>query len=895
MVRRLTLVLLVLGIATVGCSSSDSAPGGSGGTGGGGGGGGDLEWPPEATVYFDEDRVFNADCATDEDCAMALGYYHAFDRFVQMDLRRRLPTGRIGDILPPDLAGLLSDDFADLRALYSTRDGQPLEDYLYAQTSPKTKALIDAYSVGVNKWISDMKNGENGATFPREFTHRALDYSPEAVPEWEPEDSVAAILAVIEGLTNDESDQVRAAVARENIDDDAKFSDLWSRRPLEPSSILPLDWEPPSPPAAAEKSRPSGGFDRTSLPVHPGARNVIRRLHAKLERTLDLRNLILGPGDRRSGDTGSNNWVVGPSLTTAGNALLCNDPHLGMSQPAFWYIAHLDAKTNGSGQIHSAGGTWAGLPWVLMGQNEHLAWGLTTTYLDLSDVYVETLVQDGDGNPTGVMFNGEEVPFVRVPWTVNFSDGSTEDKELLFVPHHGAVREMDIEAGTALTLRWTGNDVDTDINYPTLLNLATNIEEAKAAIANITTAGQNLVVIDSDNNIGWFPYNRVPKRTWATNLEGAAPPWLPLDGTGDYEWDEYFALEELPQAMNPESGYVATANNDMTGSLFDGDPTTLPNGDPHPPYQVWAVAGFRHKQITNLIEGVGNAHTKATMDSIIGDIYSLIGERMVPKILELANDAQTFPGFNGLKVISALENWNYSCPSGIDGTKTDSPMVADADELLEASGCAAFHTMLIELRARIEENEFAPQGRAPSFATYYSIVDPTELVAGDVYWDNPGTMGLETKYEVMSDALQAAGDFLDGELGPDETKWPWGALHGMLLTSDLSGISSVFSDYDNPPPGEPLWANDGGLFTVDVANPGQEDFVQTAGPTTRFVCEASASGPRCTIMLPGGQSGDIDSPHYEDLLPDWLDNVPMPLVFDIEQAKQNAAETINFE
>lgn len=893
MVRRLTLVLLVLGIVTLGCSSSDNAPGGAGGTGGNIG---DLEWPPDATVYFDDNRIFNADCATDEDCAMALGYYHAFDRFVQMDLRRRLPTGRIGDILPPDLAGLLSDDFADLRALYSRRDGTPAEEYLYDQSSPKTKALLDAYTVGVNKWISDMKNGENGATFPREFTHRALDYSPDRVPEWTPQDSMAAILAVIEGLTNDESDQVRAAVARENINNDAKFSDLWSRRPLEESSSLPLDWVPPQPPFASEKRRIANLPRRPSPLLPPKDANVIRRLHEKLERTIDLRNLILGPADRRSGDTGSNNWVVGPSRTSAGNALLCNDPHLGMSQPAFWYLAHLDAKTNGSGGIHTAGGTFAGLPWVLMGQNEDIAWGLTTTYLDLSDVYVERLVTDGDGNPTGVMFKGEEVPFVRVPWTVNYSDGSTEDKELLFVPHHGAVREMDVEAGTALTLRWTGSDVDTDINYPTELAVATNIEEAKAAISNITTAGQNLVVIDSENNIGWFPYNRVPKRTWATSLDGDAPSWLPLDGTGDYEWDEYFALEELPQAMNPESGYIATANNDMTGSLFDGDPTTLPNGDPHPPYQVWAVAGFRHKQIVNLIEGVGDQHTRATMDAIIGDVYSLIGERMVPKILEIANDDQTLPGINGLKVISALQSWDYTCPSGINGVRADSPMVEDADELLASSGCTAFHAMLIELRARIEENEFAPQGHAPSFAAYYSILDPSELVAGDVYWDNPATTGVvETKYEVMSDSLQAVGDFLDGELGADETKWPWGALHGMLLTSDLSGISSVFSDYDNPPPGQPLWANDGGLFTVDVANPGQEDFVQTAGPTTRFVCEASETGPACTIMLPGGQSGDITSPHYEDLLPGWLDNVPLPLVFDIAEAEANAATTIVFQ
>ena len=132
-----------------------------------------------------------------------------------------------------------------------------------------------------------------------------------------------------------------------------------------------------------------------------------------------------------------------------------------------------------------------------------------------------------------------------------------------------------------------------------------------------------------------------------------------------------------------------------------------------------------------------------------------------------------------------------------------------------------------------------PADAAPSFATYYSIVDPSQLVAGDVYWDDPGTTPeVETKYQVMSDALQAAGAFLEGELGADETQWAWGRLHGLLLSADVSTFGIL--DYNNPPLNDPLFANDGGLFTVDVANPGISDFVQTAGASTRFVCEASA-------------------------------------------------------
>ncbi len=877
--KALCLLILVLSIA--GCGSDQGSPTV---------GPGDLEWPPDATIYFDENRVFNADCATDEDCAMALGYYHAFDRFVQMDIRRRFATGRFAGILEPSVAGLLADGFADLRALFSTRDGEPAEDFLYAQASDKTKGLLDAYAVGVNKWIEDVQAGENGATFPREFGHPLIIYTPADIPEWTPQDCVAAVLALVENLTNDESQQLNAAEARADIGDDAKFSDLWARRPLEESAILPLDWTPAPPPTASMTQTMNTAYRRDDI------RPLVQRLQQKLASLDGLREMILGPVTDVD-EVGSNNWVVGPSLTVDGSALLSNDPHLGMTQPATWYLAHLDAVTNGRGEIHTAGSTFAGLPWVIVGQNERIAWGVTTTNMDFSDVYIETLTADGNG----VVFRGSDVPFTRVPFDLVFSDGSTDQRELLFVPHHGPVREIDRDAGTAISLRWTGNDLDTDINVLTDLARATTTEEARQALLQVTTIGQNWVVIDSENNIGWYPYNRLPKRTWATDLAGDAPAWLPLDGaSGDYEWEEYFAIEELPQATNPESGYIATANNDMTGALFDEDPTTLPSGASQPPYQSDVAAGFRHSQIVNLIEGIGDQHTRATMDAIVSDVYSLIGERMVPGMIEIAEDVLTVPGVNGPKVINALKGWDFTCPTGLDGTNTESsPLASDADELLASSGCTAFHALLIDLRVRIEEGENAPSGRKPSVAVFQSIANPSnpDLVAGDVYWDNPNTAEVETKFDVMSDALQEIGDFLADQLGDDETRWAWGRLHGLLLQSDLSSLSSVFAEFDNPPPNEPLFANDGGLFTVDVANPLQQsgrEYIQTAGPSTRFVCEASATGPSCTIQLPGGQSADIDSPYYEDLLPGWLANEPLPLVFDIAEAAANADETITF-
>ncbi|MEM8609282.1 MAG: penicillin acylase family protein [Myxococcota bacterium] len=902
--RAVVLLVSVLALAVAGCGDDSDNGAGSGGTAGSGGGGGggvggdggsggtgatDFTWPPDATAYFDESGVLSADCSTDEDCAMVLGYYHAFDRFVQMDLGRRLPTGRLADLVAPIIAQSLGipEVAARSRQLYSTRDGQPVEEFLFEQSSPESRALLEAYAVGVNQWISDVRTGENGATFPREFNDVLLDYTADDIPEWTPADSLAAISFLLSQLTLNESGQINAGIAREEIGDDDIFSDLFSRRPINGSVILPST--PPEAIAASVQKR-------RLLPYQPYARALpaLRNLSKKLERDRAVAglwggNFVLGD------EIGSNNWVVSPSNTAAGNALLSNDPHLGMEQPMTWYLALIDAKTNGTGDVRAAGATFPGIPWMLVGHNDDVAWGVTTTNMDFGDVYIEELVFDGE-EPIGVVSGDDTVEFIRRPFAVQFNDGTSEEFELLFTPHHGPVREIDVEAGTAITYRWTGSDTDTDADAATAFNRASTVEEFRQAVELSTSTGQNFVVIDTNGDVGWYPYSRIPKRNWATGLDGEAPPWLPLDGaSGLFEWDEFFPYEELPQVTNPVAGYVATANNDQTGALQDGNPASE-----GPPFQTEAAAGYRHAQIVNLLEAE-DQHTVDTMLATVGDIHSLIGEEMTPAILDIATDDQTTLTANGQKVVNALQGWvDYECPTGLDGMLVDAPLTSDADELAEASGCAAFHVALVELDRAIIGDQTATGGRPPNYATFFSIVDPAQLNAGDIYWDDVDTPEVETKYEITAAALDTAGAYLVANIGEDETEWAWGIIHGLTLSSRLAALG--IPNYDNPPPGGTFFTNDGGLFTVDVANPGfrggeggSEDYVQTAGPSMRLVCEAPPSGVECSIQLPGGQSGDIDSPNYDDLLPGWLANEPIDVPFDIAESAANAVRTVTFD
>jgi len=850
----------------------------------------DLEWPPNATAYFDEYGILNADCATDEDCAMVLGYYHAADRFVQMDFGRRFATGRLTDIMEKSVAqGFgVAEIAANKRALFSTRDGRPIEEFALEQASDKTMAMLVAYSAGVNQWIDDVRDSRNNAVFPRELAAFPFVYGPEDIPEWTPRDCLAMALVTLETHTSTEDIEVSAGAARDVVNDDVRFSDLWGLRPRVESSILRPGWTPPE----ASSTR------RSAIEKQPPPRDLVnagpalRHLQARLERIQEFQTPILGadPGG------GSNNWVIGPSRSATGNALFASDPHLPMSQPATFYLAHLDAKTNGTGKIHTVGATAVGIPWVGWGQNENIAWSVTDTYLDMTDVYIEELVQDGEGNPMGVMFKGEVVPFTRVPFPVTFIDGTTEDHELLFVPHHGPVREIDSDNAVAITLRWTGSDLDTDIEYLSALNTAKTVMEARTALEHVTTLGWNFAVADTDGNIGWFPYNRLPKRTWATNLSGDAPPWLPLDGRCAvpercYEWTEYFDYAELPQAINPTEGFISTANNDMTGALFDGDPTN----DGYPPFQTDVQPGIRHARIVALIESIGAEHTTATMHRIQHDVYSLQGALQTPGFLAIAESDMTTLSEGAQKIANALKAWeSFTCPTGLKGPYVDSELTDDPNELREASGCAAFHAALYNCRPLGLRKDYV---KPTPIAYFDSIVDPSRLVAGDVYWDDPDTPEIETKYQTIGECFDVAGRLLATNLGlgEDETQWAWGRVQRLVLRSNLSNF--LIPTYDNPPPGETPFTNEGGLFTVSPTNPGLDaaGFFQAIGAAMRLVCEALPTGPSCTIEVPGGQSSHIDSEHYDDLLFKYLDGEPIDLVFDINEAKANAVRTVTFE
>ena len=853
--------------------ASDSGGSGSGDTSGGDGGSGDTDGSGalegvsipglsgELTASFDALGVLHLLCATDEDCAAGLGYFHARDRFEQMDLRRRVTTGRISQLVG---AAAIEVDKRN-RVTFMTRDGRYLEEAILENASPKSVAILEAYSAGVNAWLADMRAGRNGAVLSEEYSFGLVH--EENIPDWEPKDTVSSVIALADSLTNSGRDDLAISDYIAGFGEELAYELVgpWS---LDPTVIAP-DYAP--------AGRGSLVLPRTGkAPDYGPWRSVMASA---------LGEPGYVPATLQTSIKGSNNWVVSGTRTASGNALLANDPHLTLSNPAIWYIATVDSKSRGTGNWHAGGMSFAGLPLFLIGQNERVAWGATTTYYDMADAYLETLSPDGDG----VIFNGATVPFITVNHTFEVANTVTGVLEpqvvpLKIVPHHGPVLSLDAASGKAVSLRWTGNDMTTDINFLTDLNFSNNIAEAKVAISEATSVGQNWVVIDAENNIGWFPLSRVPLRPWASR---SLSPWAALPGDGSAEWQGFYAYDDLPQALNPVAGYVVTANNDMTGALADGDATN----DGYSPLQTSSDFGFRASRIKALVEAGGNTHTKATMNEIAADTHLLAAEMLLPALFEAAAAATLDATQTAL--VARLTAWDRTCPTGLATSDAAGAASDDAAEREAAVACMIFHEFLQTATELTFDDEAAANSyatgtgtawpvKAPVMTLLRLVSQPTTFDAAHTYWDDVSTAAVtETQGETLLRALTASADKLATAFGSaDAESWLWGRKHVLKLPADLFSSFGI-STYDNGP-----YANDGGFATVDVANPESArsgDFSHTAGPSMRMQCEADpvSSTVSCQYQLPGGQSQHRTSPNYQDHLPLWLSNTPRDLAMSV--------------
>lgn len=722
-----------------------------------------------------------------EDAYFGLGFAHAQDRLWQMEMSRRIAAGRLAEVVG---AGALDTD-RFLRTLGVRRAAEAS----LAKLDPGTRRVLDAYAAGVNAFLATRH------VLPPEFW--LLRVAPEP---WTAADSMAWIKMMAWDLgANWRNELLRMRLAKTLPQ--ARIDELL----------------PPYPGDAPLKIR-----DLKTL--YEGLEGDARALGSVM---LEVAALL--PGWLPDG-AGSNNWVVSGKRSASGKPLLANDPHLGLTAPPVWYFAQLTAPG-----LDAIGATLPGVPGILLGRNERIAWGATNTGPDVQDLFIEKL----EGRDAYLTPDGPR-PFAMREETIKVR-GAPDVKLLVRVTRHGPVVSDVLRPaaglaprGHVLAFAWTAlADDDTSIRGALNLARARNWKEFRAALRDLQAPQQNMVYADVDGNIGFVAAGRVPVRKPANDLEGLAPApgWQ-----AKYDWAGWIPFDELPQSYNPPSGEIVTANQKIT-----------PPGYPHFITSEWQPP-YRARRITELLDALAR-HSIASFARIQADVVSLPAREQLPRLL--ATKPLSPEAGRALALLSA---W-------------DGSMAAERPEPLIMTAWWR------ELTRAIYADELGEAFDANWLQRPEFIRNVLADKDGQSRWcDDVRTAKKESCDEVLSASLEAALADLRQRYGKDMQRWKWGVAHPALHEHRPFGrvplLARLF-DISVPSPG--------GAFTIDVGrsnfNDAAHPYASRHAPSLRAIYDLSNMQASLFIHS-GGQSGNPLSPDYRAFSRAWAAGEYIPMLTD---------------
>jgi penicillin G amidase len=874
------------------------------------------------------------------DVGYAEGYVMAEDRLIEMDLGRRLGEGTLSALVGSLDPSILATDIA-MRMQNMTATATTTWQDLMASTAPRDQALVQTvqnFAAGINAFVADANAGK--ATLPP--TSQTF-YSAQNFTAWTPTDSIVlAYLQAFELVYDSDTEitftqiQTAATAIFDNSTNPTYAArkgigkDLEILTPQDPTFNLP-GWTGFNGDTSEAKSgrvskRSAAKGHKTAAPDHALARaprltKAVDGALALLERDAKT---MRGIGNDRMvyPIRGSNNFILGPSLTADHHVVIGNDTHLALNNPPDFYLVQLVAS-GGPVPINVMGVNFPGIPGIVLGNNEHIAWAATDNYIDVTDVYQETVVNCADSTPyagTGspcVVFNGLNVALV--PRLESFQIGtfgnitSTVMQTLYDVPQHGPIiPNLDANnnvlplTSTELSVKYAGYQPSQLLRA--LLGVATSstMQEAVAALdQDFGVGGENWLIGDDQGNFGWTQVCTVPRRA------AGYAPWLVLPGTGEAEWGASMDRHYIPHAYNPDAGYITTANNDPIGVTKNNDPFfSQPMVGDSPLYLGFDYdPGTRVGRMTKRIQAsiaAGHKFTQADVTSIQGDIVSEWGQAMAPTFISVAADLaaevatpgvhpqltaiamSASPTVRGLvqKAHDIMAAWtDFETLSG-EGTETSAQDLADSQAaLLDAVFYSNFSHLTFD-------DEVAALGVTPLDTELRKLLvrmctDPSSLATeidpstGDnILFDNLNTPTVtESKEQVAAQAIVNTLTFLtSAPFTSDPSSWTWGTIHTLTLDYLLPSTA-----LNLPPPtdtmyptGYPRHGDDG---TVDPGAHGLSltDYTYALGPAIRFGADINPAGITAQNTLPGGETFDPTSPHYQDQLALWLTNQPFPL------------------
>jgi penicillin amidase len=748
---------------------------------------------------------------------MAQGYVHAQDRFWQMDFWRHTGSGRLSE--------MFGETQVETDAFLRTLGWRQTAEQELASYDPESVAILNAYAEGVNAYLAD----HQGTAISLEYGILKIltpGYKPEP---WTPVNTLTWGKAMAWDLGGNMGSEIERAILLKTLTPE-QVAELFPAYPADHPVIVPEMGQ-----AAASTSAGSSlpDLDWTSVQARFSA--------------LDA---LLGPS---GSGIGSNSWAVSGSLTATGMPLLANDPHLSIQMPSIWYQIGLHCRpVSAACPYEVAGFSFAGVPGVVIGHNQDIAWGFTNTGPDVMDLYIEKINPD---NPSQYEYNGQWVDMTLRTETINVGGGEPVPLTVRSTRHgpiisevYGKLTDFNTKAGVtlpenyAISLRWTALEPST--NFPAIwgFNKAANWDEFRQAASKFNVPAQNLLYADVQGNIGYQMPGNIPIRK---NGDGR----LPVPGwTDEYEWTGYIPFDELPYVFNPSKGYIVAANNAVVGA-----------GYPYLITKDWNY-GFRANRIVDMITNAPGPIDIAYIQKIQGDNYDANATTFVPLLAQLNFQAGTPIQ---AKALDLLKNWDYQAGMG-------------------SAPAAVFEVFWKNLLADTF-NDDLPEAYWPSGGSrWMEVISNLANQPDNSFWDDKATTDrVETRDDILTKAFTEAVTEIEQLQGKDSTKWNWGDLHIATFVNQTLGKSGIA-------PIEALFNR--GPFPAS----GGQDLVNSTGwktnigyfvdwlPSMRMIVDLGDLRSSITVHTTG-ESGHAYHPHYIDMADMWRNIQYYPMLWN-EQA-----------
>ena len=703
----------------------------------------------------------------DEDAYFGLGFAVAQDRLFQLELLRHLGQGRLSELFGGDLIK------AD--RLFRTLDLQGIGARRLSHARPEVRAAFRAYALGVNAAVGSRRD-----RLPVEFVLLGRRFAPAT-----PDDFVGVLGYMVWSL-------------QLSWQFDPLYEELVGRvGAARAAELFPFTGED----GTAVYEPPRGPSPQAALfDVGPRGRDLLARL---------------------PGFAASNTWVVSPARSASGHALLANDPHLGIGLPSTWYLAHLQTP-----RLDVAGATIPGLPFVVIGHNRRLAWGLTNLMLDAGDFFVE---KTRPGTPAQVLHRNAWVDVTMRRETIRVRGAAPAELNVRSTPHGPIVSDL-LEGRTGeLSFRWSYAVADQTNDFEAVYDLerARDWAEFRRALSRMGGVSQNISYADRDGHIGLQATGAIPRRAGRADGTRFRTGW-----DGSQEWDGFIPFDENPWVLDPPEGVAVAANN-----------PTFARVAPFFVSSLWEPSD-RARRIREVLA----SKPKITLDDVRAlqaDVVAVSAREWVPLVVQ-AFDERPSPDTRLRAALALVRGW-------------DGAMAADS------AAAALFAVAHKHLFHEIFDDALSPR-LADAFRAEANVstvmIDAALRGRASAWLDRQDTPGRDGRSALLRRAFEQAVDELGRRLGGEPRTWTWGRIHTLTLRHPLGQVRVLAPYFDLGPYPMP-----GHALTV-FKQESHDDFKVYMGPSLRQVVDLGDPG-HGWIVIPGGQSGIPASPHYGDLFDLW--------------------------